>query len=125
MMHQKAVLFKDEETAEKILAEKNPKKIKALGRKVRNFDDESWVATVKDVIYKGNLAKFTQNQHMKEELLSTGDRIIAEASPYDRRYGIGLGASDARAQNPTEWRGSNWLGEAIMKVRNTIQTENG
>ena len=120
MMHQKAILFNDNEHGQQIMNETNPKRIKSLGRKVQNFDDEIWTAKARDVIYQGNLAKFSQNESLKEELLQTGDAIIAEASPYDRRYGIGLGKSDRRALDPAQWRGKNWLGEAIMKVRDTI-----
>ena len=125
MMHQKAVLFNDHEHGQQIMNETNPKRIKSLGRKVQNFDDEIWTAKARDVIYQGNLAKFSQNESLKEELLQTGDAIIAEASPYDRRYGIGLGKSDRRALDPAQWRGKNWLGEAIMKVRDTINANKG
>ena len=123
MMHQKAVLFKDPEMAKNILKERMPKKMKQFGRRVKNFDDRTWTEKCRDIVEEGNYAKFTQNEDLKKKLLATGDKTIAEASPFDKRWGIGLKAQDKRAQNPKEWKGSNWLGKAIMKVRERIRNE--
>jgi predicted NAD-dependent protein-ADP-ribosyltransferase YbiA (DUF1768 family) len=48
MMTQKAILFEDTETAKEVLAIKGSKhtdcsKVKAMGRKVKSFDDKVWV----------------------------------------------------------------------------------
>merc|ERR1712142_430917 len=120
-MHQKALTFNDNEMADKIMAESDPKTIKSFGRLVEGFDDTVWVGTVCDVIYQGNLAKFSQNPLFRQTLLKTGDKLLAEASPSDRRYGIGLGKQDPRALDPKQWRGTNWLGEAIMRVRDELR----
>ena len=42
MMAQKALLFNDEQIFQKIMAESNPKKIKAFGRLVKDFDPYVW-----------------------------------------------------------------------------------
>lgn len=42
MMYQKAVCFKDEEIAEKILATTDVAIIKALGRQVKGYNDSYW-----------------------------------------------------------------------------------
>ena len=123
MMHQKAVIFKDEDMAQNILRETKPKKMKQFGRKVRNFDDEVWKVKSREVVEEGNYAKFTQNEELKEFLLSTGNDLIAEASPFDKRWGIGLGKKDKRALDPKQWKGKNWLGVALMNVRAKIREE--
>jgi len=123
MMHQKAVLFKDTEMAEKIMNETKPGSMKSHGRKVKNFIDEDWVAKCRDIVFKGNLAKFGQNDELKEILLKTGDLPIAEASPRDRRWGIGLGKNNPKALDKKQWRGKNWLGEALMLVRKNLKEE--
>lgn len=41
-MYQKAIFFKDYETAEKIKQCIRPEEAKRLGRKVKNFDNEAW-----------------------------------------------------------------------------------
>lgn len=125
MMHQKALLFQDYDIAEQIMNETKPKTIKSFGRKVKNFDDDLWTEQCRDIVYKGNYAKFSQNEEYRKILLSTGDKLIAEASPYDKRYGIGLGKNDKRSLDPKQWKGKNWLGEAIMKVREKLVEEGG
>lgn len=55
-------------------------------------------------------------------LLSTGNRVLAEASPMDTIWGIGLGNENEKAQNPNTWRGQNLLGFALMEVRDEIKT---
>ncbi|XP_066918894.1 N-glycosidase Npun_R5314-like [Clytia hemisphaerica] len=109
--------------AANILRETVPKKMKQFGRKVNNYDDEIWKEKSRVVVEEGNYAKFSQNEHMKTHILSTGDDILAEASPFDKRWGIGLGKNDKRALDPKNWRGSNWLGEALMNVRTKIRDE--
>jgi ribA/ribD-fused uncharacterized protein len=117
MMAEKARLFGDQETLSKILAAETPKEHKALGRQVKPFDEERWNSACREIVYRGNLAKFTQNEDLKALLLATLDKTIAEASPTDTIWGIGLDAADRRATDPSAWRGKNWLGEALMRVR--------
>lgn len=58
MMWKKALLFDDKEIADKILKQKNPKTVKSLGRKVRNFDTDVWNNNSFDIVVQGNLLKF-------------------------------------------------------------------
>lgn len=118
MMAQKAFLFSDFETHDKILAATNPAVIKKLGRQVKNFDENVWVENRERIVYSGNLLKFMQNADLKELLLATGDAIIAEASPYDRIWGIGVSARAGLTRSG--WEGLNLLGTALMKVREEL-----
>ena len=61
MMYCKAIAFKDYITAQKIMEVKDPKVMKRLGRKVRNFNKQRWLAKSKAIVRKASLAKFTQN----------------------------------------------------------------
>lgn len=56
-------------------------------------------------------------------LLSTGDKILAEASPYDTIWGIGLEASDFDSTHPDRWPGKNLLGKVLMRVREELKTQ--
>lgn len=121
MMTQKACLFEDEEIAKEIMNTSDPKLMKALGRRVRNFDSEVWDKVKYSIVLNGNYYKFTQNKAMMNFLLSTGDKILVEASPLDTIWGIGLGKDNEKAQNISTWRGKNLLGFALMEVREEIR----
>ncbi len=122
MMAEKARLFGDESILEEILETDDPKTQKKLGRMVENFDEDEWNKVAMDVVIKGNLAKFNQNPSFKKKLLATGGKIIAEASPYDKIWGIGLSEEDPRALDRNQWLGTNWLGDALAQVRYIIAT---
>ncbi|MEU8919394.1 NADAR family protein [Kitasatospora sp. NPDC048545] len=117
MMAGKARMFGDEAIERQILAARTPAEAKKLGRLVEDFDDETWVAGRFELVVAGNVAKFGQDETLRAYLLGTGRRVLVEASPVDRIWGIGLAADDIRAQRPDEWRGLNLLGFALMEAR--------
>ncbi|HZZ82153.1 MAG TPA: NADAR family protein [Gemmataceae bacterium] len=117
MMASKARLFGDDETLQQILSAADPKDAKALGRQVRNFDNEVWTKSCRQLVTQGNVAKFSQNETLRAFLLATEDQVLVEASPYDRIWGIGLKATDEKAKHPATWEGQNLLGFALMDVR--------
>ena len=88
----------------------------------RGFDEERWAEHRFEVVVTGNMAKFGQHRQLRDFLTSTGSRVIAEASPRDRVWGIGLAADDERAQSPERWPGLNLLGFALMEVRHQLHT---
>lgn len=103
MMHQKALLFNDTQIAEAILKTNDVAKIKAYGRKVKNYDDTIWNDKRKDIVYQELLAKFQQNEDLSKELLSTGEALLAECAVKDRIWGIDLSMKDIRRFHPNEW----------------------
>ncbi|KAK2188003.1 hypothetical protein NP493_147g01038 [Ridgeia piscesae] len=123
MMHQKALLFGDDESAKKIMATSNPKDQKALGRRVHPFDPNVWKEKCRNIVEKGNLSKFSQNPDLKQTMLATAGSVLVEASPRDTIWGIGLGAGNPKAKTKSTWRGKNWLGYALTNVRERLMTE--
>lgn len=123
MMAQKARLFGDEEVFQEIMAARHPKQCKALGQRVRGFSEEIWAVHRVPIVMEGNLAKFSQNDRLKAFLCQTGRRVLAEASPYDRIWGIGLAADDPAAESASRWRGENLLGFTLMKVRDLLAAD--
>ena len=113
MMARKALLFGDTTVYEEIMKAKHPKQFKELGRKIAGFSDQVWDAHKYEIVLAGSCAKFSQNEPLKSFLLNTGSRILAEASPCDRVWGIGLSADDEKIENPLFWRGENLLGFAL------------
>ncbi|CZS78397.1 unnamed protein product [Fusarium graminearum] len=136
MMFQKAMLFKDEHTAIEVLKAATPRKVKALGRKVKNFNEATWLKHRCDIVRHGNILKFTRAISEKgykkgspsgnplegsllDTLLRTGDRELVEASPFDPVWGIGFKAADAEAARGS-W-GENLLGKELMAVRSILR----
>lgn len=120
MMFKKALLFKDYAIAKEILKSKSPKKIKELGRLVQNFDSKTWDEYKAEIVLQGNILKFSQNPELREYLLSTGDKILVEVSPYDKVWGVGLKKENSDICSPQKWKGQNLLGFALMEARDKI-----
>ncbi len=120
MMAEKARLFGDEALLSSIINAKHPSEAKKLGRKVKGFDEETWQQERFSIVVRGNYAKFTQNSDLHAFLLNTGGRILVEASPKDKLWGIGLSQDDPRARKPKQWQGLNLLGFALMEVRDLV-----
>lgn len=121
MMSKKADLFGDIDIFNKIMNETNPKVIKNLGKKVKNFDEKVWDKVKYSIVFVGNYYKFKQNETLRKHLLND-NKIIVEASPYDKIWGIGLGKDNPieYLENPNNWKGQNLLGFAIMHVRDYL-----
>jgi len=120
MMYKKALLFKDVNIAARILLSQDPKTIKALGRKVMNFDSGIWDKHKVAIVTQCNYAKFTQNPDLFQALMSHSGKTFAEASPYDTIWGIGLEETDPRALDSKQWRGSNLLGRILTQLRDGL-----
>jgi len=122
LMAEKARMFDDKETLQEILESDHPAYQKACGRAVRGFNKDAWGAKARDIMYRGCHAKYSQNPDLKKELLSTGTRTIVEASPEDCIWGIGIHWKSALCDDPKNWRGTNWLGETLTRVRDDLAT---
>ena len=121
MMVQKAGLFGDDEIRKAILAEKYPGQMLALGRSVSGFKQAEWNQLKYTIVLNGNWRKFSQNQELKQYLLSTGDSILVSAAANDDIWGIGYSEDHPNAWDPKKWRGQNLLGFALMEVRDALR----
>lgn len=123
MMANKAKLFHDNEILDKILKSETPNEAKSFGRKVKNFDPGVWDNHKYEIVKQANMLKFSQNQEFNDFLLSTEQKIIVEASPYDTIWGIGMLETDKNIHNPLLWNCENLLGFALMEVRDLLKTK--
>ncbi|OOQ48883.1 hypothetical protein AFM16_27725 [Streptomyces antibioticus] len=121
MMAEKARLFGDAEAERLALAAGHPSQAKKAGRLVRGFDDTVWERERFRIVVEGSVHKFASNPGLRSFLLSTGERVLVEASPVDRVWGIGLAADDEAALDPQRWRGPNLLGFALMEARRRLR----
>ncbi|EKZ4974847.1 NADAR family protein [Listeria monocytogenes] len=121
MMAEKAKLFNDMEMREKILAAKHPKQAKDFGRLIRGFQEDIWLENRFNIVMRANQAKFSQNEELKKFLMQTKNRILVEASPVDKIWGIGMATDNKNVENPLYWKGLNLLGFALMVVRDELE----
>ena len=122
MMAEKAKLF-DPSKIKIILEANTTKQVKSLGRSIKNFDEKIWQEKSLDIVNKGNYLKFSQNKDIKKYLLSTHNKILVEASPYDKIWGVGMDINNENIKNPLKWKGENKLGFALMEVRKMLLGE--
>jgi hypothetical protein len=120
MMAGKARLFGDEVALEGVLASRTPGEAKAWGRRVRGFVEERWCAHRFALVVEANVAKFGQAPALASFLRNTHQRVLVEASPVDRIWGIGLAADHPDVTVPRRWRGENLLGFALMEARERL-----
>lgn len=117
MMAEKARLFGDEAMLREVLAAHDPGAAKDAGRRIAHFDEAIWAERRFDIVKRACMAKFDSDDELRSFLQSTGSRVLAEASPRDRVWGIGLSEQDSDARRPSRWRGLNLLGFALMEAR--------
>ena len=120
MMAEKARLFGDAQAVGRIMSTAEPSDHQRWGREVTGFIQALWDDKAQDIVYWGNFAKFTQNPDLWNRLKATAGTTMVEASKTDIIWGIGLGAKDPRAKDRRKWRGTNWLGQVLTKVRDDL-----
>jgi len=118
-MWQKAIYFGDYEIANEILksTHKHPKHAKALGRKVKNFDDKAWnkvrYSIMKDVVRH----KVNQSQTIQTFIKQHKDKTFVEASPFDAIWGVKLSENNDKILDPSNWNGQNLLGKIYNELK--------
>jgi hypothetical protein len=124
-MFLKARFFKDHVSANSISLCSNPITAKKIGREIVGYDDEKWASVREQAMKIVNVAKFNQNYVSYLTLISTGCKILVEASPIDRIWGIGQGILTEEALDPSKWRGQNLMGKVLMDIREEFSRFNG
>lgn len=118
-MLEKALTF-DKKSVSKILSARKPQQVKRLGRQIKNYNDKTWDKIRYEKMVDVLRYKF-RDPELKTILLETKDKTLAEASPMDLIWGIGIDAAQARRTPPQHWKGKNLLGKALMQVRNELK----
>lgn len=120
MMEQKALLFADFASANKIMQTNNPQEMQKLGRGVANFVPVEWDGCKQLIVYRALMAKFEQNPDLYGQLMTTGTATPVECSCSDKVWGIGIGMNDPDATKPSKWKGHNLLGFTLQAVRSDL-----
>lgn len=124
MMYHKVLMFSKFDLAEQIMQTTDPAKCKKIaGQKFPEFDSDLWNKTCTTIVKRGVKAKFAQNKDILEILLNTGNALLAECSPYDEKWGIGIDITDPNRFVIANWKGRNLLGRILMEVREELRQE--
>ena len=118
----KARLFNDEDSAKKIMGERDTFTQMMMGKKIRQFNANIWHNRVRNVLFSANLAKYTQNDYAKDALLNTGTRLLGEAT-IDPLFGIGQRLSSKTVSDTSTWKGQNIMGNVLSEVRDKLRDE--
>ena len=119
----KAREFDDKETLEKMMKSPTTKAVKALGKKVVNFEDTKWNEACLKYLSKGLRAKFTKFPKLREQLLATDKKVLGYADPRNIILGIGCAMGTPKSLTSTKWRGNNEMGKALTELRETLKAE--
>ena len=79
---------------------------------VAKWKRKDWEEVKRAIMYKALLAKFVQNDHLREQLARTGNAMLVEHSPHDSFWGDGYRKGG---------KGENLLGKLLMNVRSLLQ----
>ena len=120
-MYKKALLFKDETTAQQILEADRPEIAKVLGKHIDGYNSHTWKEASSEIMYRAMLAKFKDNPELRSFLLNTGQTTLVEANPTDSVWGVGLPLRNPDCFNPQKWKGKNLAGRALERVRQTLK----
>ena len=83
MIAEKANHFQDHRAVELIMSSTHPSTHKRIGRGVLNFASAVGDKKNQTAVLSGTYDKFTRNPAMKNHLLSSGNKLLAEYSPLD------------------------------------------
>ena len=124
MMYHKVMMFKKYTLADHIMQTDDPAECKKIaGQKFKEFDADLWEKTCVAIVKRGVKAKFQQNEKLLQKLLATGNALLAECSPYDRKWGTGIDVANPDHKVVAKWHGKNLLGRVLMEVREELRQE--
>ena len=122
LMSEMALLFKDTQSADKIMQTVSPVKMIALGHQVKNFNQETWEAKAVDLVQRGLREKFRQNSSLLNSLLQTGTREIVEGNGTPSFWGSTLSVEDPTTVDKP-YEGDNNLGKILMRIRANLKPQ--
>ena len=122
--HKKARVAGDQNKEREILFNTDPSIQKSLGNRVKGLDDTAWSGQKRDIMKDILIAKFTQHEDLRNYLLSTKDKKIAEANAKDSFFAIGLPLTHQDVLKSDKWpENGNKLGDILMEIRQELRSE--
>ena len=120
IMYRKCLTFGDGISADAVLKTDDTARQQQIGRNAAGYIDSVWAGMRQTVAIKGLLAKFSQNEALKQKLLNTSDAVLVECAGSDKVWACGIRLNDAHRRDAANWTGQNILGFALMEVRSML-----
>ena len=120
IMYQKCLMFGDNESAKAVLKTSDTAEQQRIGRNAKGYINHVWAGARQMVVFRGLMAKFTQNIDLREELLNTDDAYLVECAGSDKIWACGIRLNNDDRFDVSKWKGQNILGFALMEVRRVI-----
>ncbi len=121
IMYRKCLLFDDSVSASAILATDDPARHQAIGRNAAGFNGTVWDGVKQTIAFRGLMAKFSQNENLKKQLLHTGNAYLVECAFKDVIWACGIRLHEDERLDISKWRGQNILGFTLMEVREALK----
>ena len=121
--HKKARIANDLNMQREIMFNADPVTQKLLGQEIKGLNKEDWNNRKRHIMKDILVSKFTQDPGLRELLLQTGTKKLAEANARDNYFAIGMPLTHPEVLDSTKWsENGNQLGEILMELRVELST---
>ena len=121
IMYRKCMTFGDEISAKQVMATEDTAAQQAIGRKASGYIDSVWAGMRQMIAFRGLMAKFSQNEELRQKLLDTGEAYLIECAGSDKIWACGIRLNDEKRFDAANWTGENILGFTLMEVREKLR----
>lgn len=125
IMYNKCLLFGDDASAKAVLATEDVSLQQKIGKEAKGYLNKVWAGKRQLVAVRGLLAKFSQNEDMRQKLEDTGDAWLVECAHSDTIWACGWKLTEDERFDASKWLGQNILGFALMEVRAILRNAKG
>lgn len=113
----------DEISEARIMNNREARIAKQIGEKIEWEDRKAWKEFAKQKLKEGNMAKYIQNEHLRQQLFDTSPKVFVEASPNDTYWGVGLSKTNKDIQCQEKWKGKNVMGFLLTELRDEMMKD--
>ena len=117
------MFINDDITATRIMSAKTAHESFKISLTIKDKVESSkwYTGEAKESMYQTCILKFSQNLPLKQFLLNTNNTKMVEASPSNKRWGVGLSLKNPAIFDPQHWDGTNWMGEVLDRVKAALK----